>query len=218
MDREAREALYEAHRAAMTEEHILGRGVRDAAVLDAFRAVRRHRFVPARAARFAYEDNALPIGHDQTISQPYIVAVMLEAARIEPGARVLDVGTGSGYVAALLAEMGAEVHTVERIEPLAERAAAALQEEGYGAVHCHIGDGYEGWPEGAPYDAIVVGAAPPAVPPTLVDQLRPGGRLVIPVGTTAQDLKVIQKTAGRTHTTELCPVLFVPMIPAVDAG
>ncbi|MFT5460660.1 MAG: protein-L-isoaspartate(D-aspartate) O-methyltransferase, partial [Myxococcota bacterium] len=155
------EALFTAQREAMIEEHLMRRGVRDVAVLDAFAAVPRHRFMLPATRQFAYEDHAMPIGHDQTISQPYVVAETLRHARIQPGQRVLDVGTGSGYQAALLAELGAEVHTVERIPALLERALEALRATGYGdRVTGHLADGYAGLPEHAPYDAIVVAAAP----------------------------------------------------------
>jgi protein-L-isoaspartate(D-aspartate) O-methyltransferase len=190
---------------------LIDRGVRDRAVLEAMRRVPRHLFVPADAARHAYEDRPLPIGHDQTISQPYIVASMTELAEVGPGSRVLEVGTGSGYQTAILAELGAEVWSIEIVEPLARRAAALLHRLGYERVHLAIGDGYGGWPEAAPFDAVLVAAAPPRVPEPLMEQLAPGGRLVIPVGDERQELLVIQRDGEGFVQRSVYPVRFVPM-------
>jgi protein-L-isoaspartate(D-aspartate) O-methyltransferase len=188
------------------------RGIADARVLAAMRRVPRHRFVPAQLAAHAYDDRPLPIGHGATISQPYIVAFMTQLARVEPGARVLDVGTGSGYQAAVLAQMGAQVYGVEIIEPLAELAASRLHELGYDGVTVRSGDGWHGWPENAPFDAIIVAAAPDEVPPALREQLAVGGRLVLPVGLTdRQELTVITRTTAGFDERTVLPVSFVPM-------
>lgn len=199
-------------REQMVERQIASRGIDDARVLAAMRAVPRHRFVPEAAS--AYLDQPLPIGHDQTISQPYVVALMTSLARPAPGARVLEVGTGSGYQAAVLAEMGAEVYTIEIVEPLAARAAQVLEALGYDRVHVRAGDGYAGWPEHAPFDVIVVTAAPERIPQPLLEQLAPGGRLVIPVGpvSATQQLRLVEKDAqGRLHERSVIPVRFVPL-------
>jgi protein-L-isoaspartate(D-aspartate) O-methyltransferase len=173
--------------------------------------VPRHAFVPEDVRADAYEDRPLPIGRDQTISQPYIVAAMTELARVRPGSRVLEVGTGSGYQAAVLAEMGAQVYSIEIVEPLARRAGRTLAHLGYGAVQVRHGDGYRGWPEVAPFDAIVVTAAAPRVPPALLEQLVDGGRLVIPVGRFAQELEVHTRVGERIEVERIFPVRFVPM-------
>jgi protein-L-isoaspartate(D-aspartate) O-methyltransferase len=201
-------------RHAMVETQIAARGVRDARVLAAMRAVPRHEFVPEPERRYAYEDYPLPIGHDQTISQPYIVALMTELARPSPTDVVLEVGTGSGYQAAVLAKLLARVRTIELEPELAASAAARLVRLGYANVVVRQGDGYHGWPDEAPFDVIVVTAAPEEVPPALVAQLKPGGRLVIPVGPVhdVQELRVIEKdTAGKTRTRTVIPVRFVPL-------
>jgi protein-L-isoaspartate(D-aspartate) O-methyltransferase len=198
----------------MVREQIEARGVTDAAVLAAMRQVPRHEFVPARYQELAYADHPVPIGHDQTISQPYIVALMTELLAVKPGAKVLEVGTGSGYQAAVLAAVGAQVYTIEIIEPLAKAAAARLRRLGYDNVLVQAGDGYAGWPEHAPFDRIIVTAAADPVPPPLVAQLKPGGRLVIPVGAPAapQTLVVIEKdAAGRVRARDTIPVAFVPL-------
>lgn len=197
----------------MVDEQIASRGVRDERVLEAMRKVPRDEFVPTRLRDLAFEDSPLPIGHDQTISQPYIVALMTEAAHVKPGTRVLEVGTGSGYQAAVLAELGGEVYTIEIVEPLARSAEERLRRLGYGRVKVRAGDGYGGWPEHAPFDAIVVTAAPPKIPPALEAQLAPGGRLVIPVGHWSQDLMVIERdrTTGKLSRKTIEAVRFVPM-------
>jgi len=199
---------------AMVREQIESRGITDARVLAAMSKVPRHEFVPEHLADVASEDHPLPIGYCQTISQPYIVALMTELLQIQPGAKVLEVGAGSGYQAAILAEVGAQVYSVEIIEPLAKTAAELLQRLGYANVQVKQGDGYLGWPEHAPYDAIVVTAAAGHVPPPLVEQLKPDGRLVIPVGDgqAQQSLLLVEKSAdGSVTTHNVAPVVFVPL-------
>jgi protein-L-isoaspartate(D-aspartate) O-methyltransferase len=195
----------------MVARQIEARGVSDERVLAAMRAVPRHAFVPEEVRADAYEDRPLPIGHGQTISQPYIVAAMTELARVRPGSRVLEVGTGSGYQAAVLAEMGAQVYSIEIVERLARRAGETLARLGYGAVQVRHGDGYRGWPEAAPFDAIVVTAAAPRVPPALLEQLVDGGRLVIPLGRFAQELEVHTRVGDRIDVERVFGVRFVPM-------
>lgn len=209
------EDAYAESREQMVRDQIEARGVTDPRTLQAMRAVPRHRFVPPDLVGRAYEDRPLPIGYGQTISQPYIVALMTEALRVEPGDKVLEIGTGSGYQAAVLAEIGCEVYTVEIIPQLAEQAARRLQELGYERVHVKQGDGYFGWPEHAPYDAIIVTAAPDHLPQPLAQQLAPGGRLVIPIGPQGsyQTLWLFEKGAdGQLQATNLGPVLFVPLV------
>jgi protein-L-isoaspartate(D-aspartate) O-methyltransferase len=198
----------------MVREQIESRGITNAAVLAAMRKVPRHEFVPEQHIEAAYEDHPLPIGHGQTISQPYIVALMTELLRVTPGSKVLEVGTGSGYQAAILAEVGAEVYSIEILAPLAAESSARLQHLGYNKIHVKQGDGYLGWPEHAPFDAIIVTAGADHVPPPLVEQLKPSGRLVIPVGDPhgEQSLSLIQKGIDGTVTTRnLGPVVFVPL-------
>ena len=199
----------EARRTMVTEQ-IEARGVSDPRVLEAMRKVPRHEFVPREQRPYAYADHPLPIGHDQTISQPYIVAAMTELAQVGPGMRVLEVGTGSGYQAAVLAALGAEVYSVEIVEPLAVSAAATLQRLGY-PVTVRAGDGYQGWPEHAPFDAILLTAAPPAIPEPLKRQVKLGGRLVAPVGDTYQQLIVMIREEDGFSVRSILPVTFVPM-------
>jgi protein-L-isoaspartate(D-aspartate) O-methyltransferase len=199
-------------REAMVERQIEARGVRDPGTLKAMRMVRRELFVPADLQYRAYQDSPLPIGEDQTISQPYIVAVMNEALAAGPDSRVLEIGTGSGYSTAILAEVAARVFTIEIIPVLAERAKSLLEGLGYANIRYRTGDGYAGWPEEAPFDAILVTAAPPEVPAPLAAQLKTGGRLVIPVGTGSQDLLVYKKKPdGSLMLLDSMPVRFVPM-------
>ncbi len=200
-------------RRRMVEEQIRRRGVSDPAVLAALERVPRHRFVPEEYLDLAYDDRPLPIGKEQTISQPYIVGYMTEALELGPADRVLEVGLGSGYQAAVLAELAAEVYSVEVQPELARRAARTLAELGYASIRVRVGDGREGWPEAAPFDAIIATAAPEEVPRLLLSQLVPGGRMVIPVGTHVQELRRIRRTReGEGFTTEpLMGVRFVPM-------
>jgi protein-L-isoaspartate(D-aspartate) O-methyltransferase len=189
-----------------------GRNITNALVLAAMGKVPRHEFVPERLRSLAYEDCPLPIGHDQTISQPYIVAFMTEQLEPKPTDRVLEIGTGSGYQAAVLAELVAKVYTVEIIEDLAGRAAVDLKRLGYTNVSVRAGDGYKGWPEAAPFDAIIVTCAPEKVPPPLVEQLKDGGRMIIPVGPTwDQELVLLRKQGDRLERQAVLPVRFVPM-------
>jgi protein-L-isoaspartate(D-aspartate) O-methyltransferase len=210
-DPSASEDAFESQRLAMVVSQIEARRIRDPLVLEAMRTVPRHRFVPPEYREQAYADHPLPVGEHQTISQPYIVALMTELARPRPGIKVLEVGTGSGYQAAVLAACGVEVYTIEILPGLARKAAAVLDELGYENLHTRIGDGYDGWPEEAPFDAIVVTAAPGEIPQPLLDQLAPGGRLVIPVGSYSQDLVLVTRTADGFERRAVTPVRFVPM-------
>lgn len=201
-----------ADRDSMVAEQIEARGITAAAVLAAMRAVPRHEFLPARLRHEAYADYPLPIGHGQTISQPYIVAFMTEAIRPQPGERILEIGAGSGYQAAVLSQMGAEVYTIEIVEPLAELARQTLQRLGYDKASVRHGDGHEGWPEHAPFDAIIVTCAPDKIPPALVEQLRDGGRMIIPVGSgMEQELVLLRKNGDQIEQKSILPVRFVPM-------
>jgi protein-L-isoaspartate(D-aspartate) O-methyltransferase len=195
----------------MVDEQLRARGIRDARVLDAMTRVPRHAFVPAAGRDDAYGDHPLPIGHGQTISQPYIVAFMSEALRLEPTHRVLEIGTGSGYQAAVLGELAGDVYTIEIIPELAESARRTLAENGYDNVTVRSGNGYLGWPEHAPYDRIMVTAAPEEVPQALVDQLKVGGLMAIPVGVGVQELRILRRTPGGLETIDTLPVRFVPM-------
>lgn len=186
----------------------------DERVISAMESVPRHRFVPDNQRRFSYENRPLPIGYGQTISQPYIVAIMTDLLELQPGDRVLEIGTGSGYQAAVLAELVREVYSIEIVEPLGERSTALLADLGYGNLRTRIGDGYYGWEDAAPFDAIIVTAAASHVPPPLVKQLKPGGRMLIPVGSQfmAQQLVIVEKQQdGSLHTRQLLPVRFVPL-------
>jgi len=199
-------------------EHLIPQGIGDSATLAAMRAVPRHEFVPPDQRRYAYENTPLPIGHDQTISQPVVVALMTQLVRPRAGMRVLEVGTGSGYQAAVLAETGARVWTIEIFRALAEEAKARLARLGYRGVTVRHGDGYAGWPEEAPFDAIVVTAGADSIPPALIEQLAPGGRLVMPVGDPRldQELVLVEKDAGgRVASRRLLPVRFVPLLRGV---
>ncbi len=199
-------------RERMVAEQIRARGVRDPRVLDAMLRVPRERFVPADRQYEAYEDHPIPIGFGQTISQPYIVGFMTEALQLRPEDRVLDVGTGSGYQTAVLAELAREVYSIERIGALAERARTTLADLGYSNVHVRTGDGYDGWPEYAPYDRILSGAAPEDIPSALLDQLADGGIIAIPLGSWDQELRVIRKDGDRLETISTLPVRFVPLV------
>jgi protein-L-isoaspartate(D-aspartate) O-methyltransferase len=205
------EDIQRTRRLKMVETQIRARGVADERVLEVMRKVPRHMFVPEGSSEYAYEDGPLTIGEGQTISQPYIVALMTELARPRPGDRVLEIGTGSGYQAAVLAELVADVYTIEIVEPLGLRAASLLKDLGYTNVHTRIGDGFRGWPEAAPFDAVIVTAAPGRIPAPLEEQLAVGGRLVIPVGTWGQELVLVTRTAEGFRTEKIIPVRFVPM-------
>jgi len=202
-----------AQRQRMVEQQLKPRGIKEERVLAAMAKVPREEFVPADARPSAYEDGPLPIGYDQTISQPYVVAFMTEQLRPKRSDRVLEIGSGSGYQAAILGELVAEVYTIEIVEPLAKSAEATLQRLGYNNVHIKVGDGYKGWPEEAPFDAIIVTCAPEKVPQPLVDQLKDGGRMVIPVGERfAQQLYLLEKKNGQLKESITLPVRFVPML------
>jgi protein-L-isoaspartate(D-aspartate) O-methyltransferase len=208
------EAALATARARMVHEQIAARGVTDARVLAAMVRVPRHEFVPAPQRHLAYEDGPVPIGHGQTISQPYIVAFMTAALDPKPGDRVLEIGTGSGYQAAVLAGLVAEVFSIEIVAPLAQRAKVDLKRLGFKNVKVRAGDGYRGWPEAAPFDAVIVTCAPEQVPQALVDQLKVGGRMIIPVGPRAgvQELILLRKTVTGLERKDVLPVRFVPMV------
>ncbi len=199
-------------RQQMVDRQIKGRGIVDQAILRAMVAVPRHLFVPHYLQRQAYMDGPLPIGHGQTISQPYIVAYMTDILHIKPHHRVLEIGTGSGYQAAVLAELTDQVYTMEIIPKLADSAGRILKKTGYGSVNVRQGDGYHGWPEAAPFDAIMVTAAAEFIPPPLLQQLGEGGRMIIPVGSPfyVQHLMLVEKKQGKITTRSLIPVRFVP--------
>jgi len=204
---------YEAERRNMVDQQILNRGIRSPRVLDAMKNVPRHRFVPEQYRHMAYSDRPLPIGHEQTISQPYIVALMTDYLNLKEGEKVLEIGTGSGYQAAVLAEMVDQVYSVEIVTELAQRARKTLSDLGYDNVHIRTGDGYKGWAEHGPYDAIIVTASPTDVPPPLKEQLAEGGRMVIPVGGPVfQKLVLLRKIDGKVRQTDVTSVRFVPMI------
>src|SRR6266700_6439648 len=191
-------ANFGTERQRMVQQQLMTRGINDARVLAAMAKVPREEFIPADSRAASYEDGPLPIGHGQTISQPYIVAFMTEQLRLSPTDRVLEVGTGSGYQAAILAELAGEVYTIEIVAPLAQSAGAALQRLGYKNVHVKVGDGNKGWPEYAPFDAIIVTCAPDKVPQLLTDQLKESGRMIIPVGDRfAQELYLLEKKNGQ---------------------
>ena len=199
-------------RAVMVDRQLVARGITDPAVLKAMGEVPRHEFVPESRRSQAYADRPLPIGFRQTISQPYIVAFMTEALKVEPGQKVLEIGTGSGYQAAVLAAVGARVWTIEIVEPLGQRARTDLDRLGFGTIQARIGDGYVGWPEEAPFVRGIVTAAPDHVPQPLLDQLAVGGRMVIPVGEDVQELLVIERTGPEAYErSSVLGVVFVPM-------
>ena len=200
-----------AERRRMVAEQIRGRDIRDPRVLAAMERVERHLFMPEGVRAEAYGDHPVSIGYGQTISQPYIVAFMTEALDVQADHRVLEIGTGSGYQAAILGELAREVFTIEIVEPLGESARATLERLGYKNVHVRVGNGYAGWPDRAPFDRIIVTAAPDAVPPALVEQLKIGGLMAIPVGTFSQELRILRRTASGMETLKTLPVRFVPM-------
>jgi protein-L-isoaspartate(D-aspartate) O-methyltransferase len=203
---------FTAERQQMVQQQLVARGIHEERVLAAMAKVPREEFVPVDERSDAYTDHPLPIGYDQTISQPYIVAFMTEQLHPKLSDRVLEIGTGSGYQAAILAELVAEVYTIEIAEPLARNAEATLARLGYKNVHVKVGDGYKGWPENAPFDAIIVTCAPDRVPRPLTDQLKDGGRMIIPVGDRfAQELYLLEKKNGQLKESAVLPVRFVPM-------
>jgi protein-L-isoaspartate(D-aspartate) O-methyltransferase len=210
---------YREQRERMVEEQIRSRGVRQPEVLNAMSEVPRHLFIPERVREQAYEDKPVPIDYDQTISQPYIVALMTELLDLSGDEKVLEIGTGSGYHSAILSKVADEVYTIEIIEPLADRAVVRLRALGFGNVRVRYGDGYDGWPEAAPFDAIILTAAPPRLPQPLIDQLKIGGKMVVPVGDYLQDLQLITKTGEHDYTKQrIAPVRFVPMTGEVQKG
>jgi len=203
---------FQAMRERMVETQIRARDVKNPAVLRAMARVPRHLFVPDDMRPFAYDDRPLPIGRGQTISQPYIVAYMTEALQLEPAHSVLEVGTGSGYQAAVLADLASQVHSIEIVPDLAEHAKRALANAGYRNVEVRTGNGYLGWPDRAPFDRIIVTAAPPEIPQVLVDQLAVGGIMVVPVGTDYQEMVIITKTSDGVTQKRTIEVRFVPMV------
>ena len=206
---------WRAARERLVAEHLIPQGIGDSLTLAAMRAVPRHEFVPSDQRPYAYENTPLPIGHGQTISQPVVVALMTQLVRPRAGMRVLEVGTGSGYQAAVLAETGARVWTIEIFRALAEEARARLSRLGYREMTVRHGDGYAGWPDEAPFDAIVVTAGADSIPPALIEQLAPGGRLVMPVGDPLRDQELVlveKNDAGRVVSRRLLPVRFVPLL------
>jgi len=201
-----------AERQRMVQQQLKARDIKDDRVLAAMAKVPREEFVPPDSRGASYTDGPLPIGYGQTISQPYIVAFMTEQLQLKPNDRVLEVGTGSGYQTAILAELGTRVYTIEIVEPLAKSAEATLRRLGYKDVHVKAGDGYKGWPEAAPFDAVIVTCAPDHVPQPLTDELKEGGRMIIPVGDRfAQQLYLLEKKNGRLRESAVLPVRFVPM-------
>jgi protein-L-isoaspartate(D-aspartate) O-methyltransferase len=201
-----------AKRNRMVERHLAGNGIQDPRVLEAFRTVPRHKFLPPESRRQAYDDESIPIGEGQTITPPFDVAFMTEALKPKPTDVVYEVGTGSGYQAAILSRLVKEVYSVEIHEPLSKRATAVLKEVGYTNVHTRAGDGYAGWPEAAPFDAIIVTCAPESIPPPLIEQLKEGGRMVIPIGDRFnQVVHLITKKDGKLTDKQIKPTLFVPM-------
>jgi len=208
----AKDANFEAQRERMVAKQIELRGIKDKAVLSAMREVKRHLFVPFHLRSQAYNDRPLPIGRKQTISQPYIVAYMTEVAQLRPEDRVLEIGTGSGYQAAVLAKIVKEVYSIEILEFLANSAKKRLKDLGYSNIMVRLGDGYKGWEEFAPFDVIIVTAAPPEIPQALLNQLAVGGRMVVPIGSIYQELYLITRTETGYDKKALLPVRFVPMV------
>lgn len=211
---------FEKQRHRMVDEQIVARGVSNPSVINAIRSVPRHGFVPCGLHGRAYRDGPQPIGYGQTISQPYIVAVMSEFLDLQPGGRVLEIGTGSGYQAAVLAEMGAEVFTIEIVAPLGHLAKDVLKSLGYSSIHTKIGDGHKGWPQQAPFDGIIVTCAPSRIPQPLQDQLAENGRMVIPVGSvySHQQLFQLRKIKGDIRKEKILDVRFVPMVDEKGKG
>ncbi|MDH5576809.1 MAG: protein-L-isoaspartate(D-aspartate) O-methyltransferase [Nitrospirota bacterium] len=215
---QGKEHTRQVERNWMVDTQIVGGGITDPRVVAAMRRVPRHGFIPDSASEDAYGDFPLPIGHNQTISQPYIVAYMTEALRLQAGEKVLEIGTGSGYQAAILAEIGVHVFSIEIVKPLAQYAKDNLSKLGYDQVMVRAGDGYQGWPEESPFDAIIITAAPDHVPSPLLEQLTVGGRLILPVGGYSQNLVLIRRTEEGYQRIELLPVRFVPMTGQAEKG
>ena len=217
---ECDETEFKKQRDRMVDRQIVARGVRNASVIQAMRSVPRHCFIPERYEQRAYYDSPVPIGHGQTISQPYIVAIMSELLGVKPGQRVLEVGTGSGYQAAVLAAMGVEVFSIEIVAPLGKEAERILRNLGYDKVRTRIGDGYKGWSQQAPFDGIIVTAAPSRIPRPLKDQLADNGRMVIPVGPVhgIQQLYLLRKVDGKIIQEKIFDVRFVPMVDEEGRG
>lgn len=212
--------LFATARERMVAEQLMSREISDRKVLTAMRTVPRHCFVPSELRHLAYEDRPLQIGAGQTISQPYMVALMSQLLRVTSGMRVLEIGAGSGYQAAILAEMGAEVDTIEIVEPLADQASATLRELGYSSARVHHGDGEAGWPDHAPFDRMIVTCAPSKIPPVLVQQLREGGLMAIPIGDEGetQQLYLAEKIKGELCLQPMAAVRFVPMTGTIQDG
>lgn len=202
---------FETERKRMVDEQIISRGIKNKTITDAMLKIPRHEFVPGDYREYSYMDGPLPIGFEQTISQPYIVALMTELLEVSEGDKILEIGTGSGYQAAVLAEMGAKVYTVEIVKELSDRAREVIEQLGYKNIHFLVGDGYEGWNENSPYDSIIATACPPEIPKPLLEQLKTGGRLVMPVGEDHQELQLIRKTEKGPDIKDIIPVAFVPM-------
>ncbi len=205
-------------RRVMVNTHLRARGIQDPAVLAAMARVAREAFVPPALHDRAYEDGALPIGNGQTISQPYVVAYMTEALQVTPDQAVLEIGTGSGYQAAVLAELARQVYSIEIIPELADRARQTLREQGYDNVEVRLGNGYLGWPEQAPFERIIVTAAPPEIPQALAAQLTVGGRMVVPVGVGSQEIVILTHTEDGVRRERTLPVMFVPMVDRPPDG
>ncbi len=208
----------QAERDWMVDTQIVTKGITDPAVIAAMRQVPRHQFIPDQESEDAYGDYPLSIGYDQTISQPFIVAYMTDALKLQPGEKVLEIGTGSGYQAAILAELVVQVFTIEIVKPLAQFARDNLSMLGYDQVWVRAGDGYQGWPEERPFEAIIITAAPDHIPSPLLEQLAVGGRLILPVGDDSQNLVLIRRTEEGYQRTELLPVRFVPMTGEAEKG
>jgi protein-L-isoaspartate(D-aspartate) O-methyltransferase len=208
--------MYEKMRIAMVRDQIEKRNIKDQNVIRAMSKVPRHEFVPEHLRKYAYADEPLPIGEDQTISQPYIVAYMSEQLELKPTDKILEIGTGSGYQAAVLAEITDSVFTIEIVDVLARRAESTLKKLGYSNIMVKSGDGYKGWPEHAPFDKIIITAAPTRIPQPLVDQLKIGGKMILPLGDYSQDLVLIQKNEGGVTQRKLLPVRFVPMTGEIE--
>jgi len=210
-----KEEEFDRQREIMIQVQIESRGIKDKRVLEAMRKIKRHLFVPPAYRHMAYEDEPLPIGQGQTISQPYIVALMTELLALKGNERALEIGLGSGYQTAILAELTKEVYAIEVLEPLAIAAKKLLIESGYQNIYFNTTDGFSGWPQQTPFDAIIVTCAPEDIPGSLIEQLAEGGRMVIPLGTSWQELKLVKKEDGKITVTNIIPVKFVPMIKAL---